>query len=249
MNTRPLSFDTLRIALHTGWLVANATRGISITYAAIFVLGGVLIMGGLIWLGWMPFVIAAAGAFMLIGPAVLAGFFGIAKSHEAGESPGPAAVIAGFRRATGALWAMALVCALLFMIFITDAAILYAYMVGAAPVGLVELLPTADNILRFVRWGAVSGLIVAILLFTISAFSVPLLCERRCGLVDAVMTSARIVLRYPLPAFFWAFLLSTVVITSILCLPLLPVTLPWLAYASRAIYQAVLPYRGELATM
>ena len=241
MNTRPLRFDTLRTALRTGLRVANATRGISIAYASIFVLGGVLIMGGLLLQGWTPFVIAAAGAFMLVGPAVLAGFFGIARVHETGETPGTRAVIAGFGQASGALWALALVCGLLFMIFITDAAILYAYMVGAAPVGLTELLPTADNILRFVRWAAVSGLIVAILLFTISAFSVPLLCERRCGLVDAVMTSARIVLRHPLPAFFWAFLLSTAVITSILCLPLLPLTLPWLAYASRALYRAVLP--------
>jgi uncharacterized membrane protein len=31
------------------------------------------------------------------------------------------------------------------------------------------------------------------LLFCISAFSVPLLCERRVGLVDAVVTSVRIV--------------------------------------------------------
>lgn len=241
MTSHPLSFDTLRAALITGWQIASATRGISIAYAAIFVLGGVLIIGGLMLQGWTPFVIAAAGAFMLIGPAVLAGFFGIARAHEAGGSPGPADVLAGFGQASGTLWALALVCGLLFMIFITDAAILYAYMVGAAPVGLTELLPTADNILRFVRWAAVSGLIVAILLFTISAFSVPLLCERRCGLVDAVMTSARIVLRSPLPAFLWAFLLSTAVIASILCLPLLPLTLPWLAYASRALYQAVLP--------
>jgi len=247
LNTRPLSFDTLRTALRIGWQVANATLGVSIAYAAIFALGGVLIMGGLLLQGWTPFVIAGAGAFMLIGPAVLAGFFGIAQAHEVGESPGPGAVIAGFSRASGALWALALVCGLLFMIFITDAAILYAYMVGAAPVGLAELLPTADNILRFVRWAAVSGLIVAILLFTISAFSVPLLCDCRCGLVDAVMTSARIVLCHPLPAFFWAFLLSTAVITSILCLPLLPLALPWLAYASRALYQAVLPGRERLA--
>lgn len=241
MTLRPLTFENLRAALLEGWRMANATRAISIIYASVFVLGGAVIMGSLLLQGWAPFVIAAAGAFMLVGPAVLAGFFGIARAYEAGASLGFAAVVAGFAGASGALWALALVCGLLFMIFITDAAILYAYMIGAAPVGLAELLPTADNILRFVRWAAVSGLVVAILLFTISAFSVPLLCERRCSLVDAVMTSARVVLRHPLPAFFWAFLLSTVVIASILCLPLLPIALPWLAYASRALYRAVLP--------
>src|SRR5574343_992700 len=241
MTLSPLSIASLRRAMAQGWRIAGATRAVGLAYALLFTVGGLAIIGGLLAQGWTPFVIAAAGAFMLVGPAVLAGFFGIARVPESGEAPGAGAVIAGFGLASGALWALALVCGLLFMIFITDAAILYADMVGAAPVGLTELLPTADNILRFVRWAAVSGLIVAILLFTISACSVPLLCERRCGLGDAVMTSARIVLRHPLPAFFWAFLLSTAVITSILCLPLLPLTLPWLAYASRALYRAVLP--------
>jgi hypothetical protein len=95
------------------------------------VLGGVLIMGGLLAQGWAPFVLAAAGAFMLVGPAILAGFFGIAQALEAGSAPGAGAIIAGFRSADHALWALALVCGLLFMIFVTDAAILYAYMVGA----------------------------------------------------------------------------------------------------------------------
>ena len=241
MTPHALTFQHLGAALQSGWQIANATRGVSIAYAALFVFGGVLIMGGLVLQGWTPFVIAAAGAFMLVGPAVLAGFFGIARAHEAGEKVTWGAVVSGFAGAGAALWVLALVCGLLFMIFMTDAAILYAYMVGGAPVGFAELIPTGDGILRFVRWAAASGLVVAILLFSISAFSVPLLCERRCGLVDAVMASARIVLRYPLPAFFWAFLLSTVIIASILFLPVLPLTLPWLAYASRALYRGLLP--------
>jgi hypothetical protein len=39
----------------------------------------------------------------------------------------------------------------------------------------------------------------------------------------------------------WAFLLSTVVIGSVFFLPLLPLTLPWMAHASRALYREALP--------
>jgi hypothetical protein len=81
------------------------------------------------------------------------------------------------------------------MIFVTDAAILYAYMVGGTPVWLTDLLPANANVAAFVRWAGVSGLVVALLLFCISAFSVPLLCERRVGLVGAIVGSVRIVLR------------------------------------------------------
>jgi hypothetical protein len=97
MTTQPITLAMLRRALAEGWRIASATRGVSIAYALVFVLGGVLIMGGLLAQGWAPFVLAAAGAFMLVGPVILAGFFGIAQAFEAGSAPGAGAIIAGFR--------------------------------------------------------------------------------------------------------------------------------------------------------
>lgn len=240
MNARPLSFASLQRALGEGWRLANATRGVSIGYSALFVLGGIVIIGGLLTRGWTPFVLAAAGAFMLVGPAILAGFFGIAAAHEAGGEVGMSAVAAGFARASRALWALALVCGLLFMIFVTDAAILYAYMVGDTPVWLAGIVPMADGVSRFVLWSAVSGAFVALLLYTVSAFAVPLLCERRAGLVEAVVTSVKVVLGNFVPALLWGLVLAALTIASVLFLPLLPLTLPWLAYASRALYRDVM---------
>ncbi|MCL2635396.1 MAG: hypothetical protein FWD50_02045, partial [Betaproteobacteria bacterium] len=75
----------------------------------------------------------------------------------------------------------------------------------------------------------------------VSAFAVPLLCERRCGLVGAVAASVRIVFANFAPAMLWALLLGVVIIGSCLLLPLLPLTLPWLAHAGRALYRRVLP--------
>lgn len=241
MQIVPPGISSLRQALAEGWAMANATRGVSIAYAAVFTLAGLAIVGTLLALGLTPFVVAAAGAFMLVGPSILAGFFGIARSHEAGERPGFGSVAGGFAAAAPAVWVLALVCALLFMIFVTDAAILYSYMVGVTPVWLTDLVPATANVMKFLRWGAVSGLVIAFLLFCVSAFSVPLLCERRAGLVDAVTASVRVVFGSFLPSMLWAALISGLIIGSILLLPLLPMTLPWLAYASRALYRQVLP--------
>lgn len=243
MSVQPLvlqSFNaaTLGLALRQGWQLANATRGVSIVYSLLFVLGGALIGGLLLWQGWLPFMLAAAGAFMLIGPVLLAGFFGIADAWERERQADSGAVLAGFRAAAPVLWVLALVCALLFMIFITDAAILYAYMVGGEPVSGW----TAAGVERFVLWAAVSGAVVALLLFAVSAFAVPLLCERRCGLVAAVATSVRLVLGNLPWSLLWGALLAALLITSALLLPLLPLTLPWLAYASRDLYRRVVPF-------
>ena len=241
MTIVPLSLPSLRLALAEGWRLANVTRGVSIAYSALFTLGGLLIIGGLLANGLTPFIIAAAGAFMLIGPPVLAGFFGIAQASEAGEKLGIGAIVSGFRNASSAIWVIALVCALLFMIFVTDAAILYSYMIGSTPVWLSDLLPATKGLLSFLKWGSASGFVVALLLFCFSAFSVPLLCDRRASLVAAVSTSVKIVFGSFVPAMLWAALLSSLIIGSILLLPLLPLTLPWLAYASRALCRKTLP--------
>ena len=121
-----LDVASLRRALADGWALAGATRGVSSAYAAIFTLAGLLIVGTLLAQGLTPFVVAAAGAFMLVGPAILAGFFGIARAHESGARVRFSSVFSGFTAAAPAVWALALVCALLFMIFVTDAAILYS---------------------------------------------------------------------------------------------------------------------------
>jgi hypothetical protein len=100
MTQQPLTLDSLFDALAEGWRVANETRGTSIAYTAIFVLAGAAIIGGLLARGWTPFVIAAAGAFMLVGP-VLAGYFGIARACETGGRVGFSAVAAGLAAPAG----------------------------------------------------------------------------------------------------------------------------------------------------
>lgn len=241
LHPNRLQFSTLRLGVIEGWQLANVTRGVSFAYAFIFAAIGAVIIGSLLAVGLTPFVVVAAGAFMLIGPALLAGFFGIAAAYEAGERVGFAAIVNGFRRAAPSVWVLALVCALLFMIFITDAAILYSYMIGGAPVWLGELLPAQAGVLRFVVWASVSGFVVALMLYTVAAFSVPLLCERRTGLVNAIALSVRVVFGNFFVAMFWGLFLSAVIVASILLLPTLPLTLPWLAFASRSVYRQVIP--------
>lgn len=241
MNTRRLTFSDIPTALAEGWAIARRTRTTSMAYAAIFTLTGGLILAGLLLQGFTPFILAAAGAFMLVGPVVLAGFFGIARADEKGQATGIRSIIAGFTEASSSLWVIALVCALLFMIFITDAAILYSYMVGRTPLWLGSFDPAQQGISSFLRWGMVSGLAIAFMLYCISAFSIPLLCEHRCTLVQAVVASVRTVFQNLLPALGWALLLASLTMGSILLLPLLLLTLPWLAHSSYALYRHLFP--------
>lgn len=241
MTEAPLTLASLSRALARGRATARRAGWIGIAYASIFAVFGALIIGGLLRSGMTPAVFAAAGAFMLVGPITLAGFFGIARAVELGRKPSADDLFNGFHHPPAALWVIALVCALLFAIFVTDAGILYSYMVGGAPLYPADLpaLPTAAS--RFVLWAGVSGAVIALLIFTVSAFSVPLLCERRTHLVGAVVISVRVVLRNFPVTLLWAVFISVTTLTSIVLLPLFPFLMPMLAYASHALYREALP--------
>lgn len=241
MTEAPLTLASVARALRQGRATARSAGATSLAYAGVFAVFGAFIIGGLLKGGMTPFVLAAAGAFMLVGPITLAGFFGLARAVEAGRRPGPDDVFNGFHHPPGALWAIAMVCALLFVIFVTDVGILYSYMIGGTPLFPADMLAPPATATRFLFWASISGIVVAFLIFTISAFSVPLLCERRTHLVNAVVTSVRLVFHNFTTAMIWAIFLSLATITSIILLPLFPFVMPALAYASHALYREALP--------
>ena len=178
---------------------------------------------------------------MLVGPVLLTGFFSLADRIEAKQPVHLSDVADGFRRSPRGLWIVALVCALLFMIWVSDAATLYGFMVGRLPMSLLDLLPPPESVLSFALWSSIMGAVLAFLIFAVSAFSVPLLYYRRTDLVPAVVASVRAIFGNFFVVIPWAILLSASIIGSILLLPLFPIVFPVLAYASHAFYRELFP--------
>lgn len=237
----PLS--TVAAALREGAQVLRANFAISVGYAAIFAMIGLaaaLVLGARM----APLLVSLAGGFMLVGPALLAGYFRVARVHRAGETARWADLAAGFREAPRELWVLSLVCTLLLLIWLTDAGILYSFMVGGEPVSLLAL-PFGEAAVQrvgdYLGWSALMGAGLAAITFAVSAFSVPLLCARRAGLVGAVNASVRAVFRNFAVVMLWGLLLATLTIAGILLLPLFVLAFPLLAYASDALYRRVFP--------
>jgi uncharacterized membrane protein len=241
MKIHAFSLTTLTESLADGWRLTRATLRPSIGYSLPFALIGLLSLVLLNNSGFLPFVLALAGSFMIFGPVLLAGFYGIAKAHETGESPGLGAVVRGFSQAAPALWVLVLICLLLFLIFVTDAAILYSYMIGDLPMSFASVIEQGPNAAQFLIWSSISGAFIAGMVYVVTVFSVPLLCERRADLVPAVVSSIKATFGNPVAALVWALLLASIGILSAIFLPLLPITLPWLAYSGRALAKRVIP--------
>ncbi len=237
LHPRRISIAVVPAVVFEGWRSLRRCRLPAMAYAAVFALIGVLIFTLLLHFSLAAMILPFAGGFLLVGPVVLAGFFGLRRALVAGRQPGARDVIRAFRQAPRGLWVISLVCALLFLIWMTDAATVYSFMIGGAGQG--ALLPPGT--LRFHVFTSVMGAVLALIVFCISAFSVPLLFDRRATLVRAVAASARAVFTNISALLVWALILALAVMTTILCPPLLVLSLPCLAFASDLLYLEIFP--------
>lgn len=246
MNLLPASPPTLSLhdlakAIRSGREVFSQTHFVSVSYALVFAVGGLSILVAIERANVAPMILAMAGGFMLIGPVLLCGFFSVADRVSAKLRPTLSDVLEGFRRVSKELLALSMVCMLLFLIWVTDAATLYGFMVGRNPSTLLGLPENAASIWPFLFWSSVMGSVIAFVIFAISAFAVPLLYYRRAGLVEATIASVKTVAHNFVPCVIWALILSVSIMTSILLLPLFLVVFPVLAFASHSLYKDLFP--------
>lgn len=247
LASRDLSGGDIVAALAAGWHTFRSMPVASIAYASVFALIGLLLLVSLGQLGMSPMALPLMGGFMLVGPALLCGFFELANCPGQGRTARSWDAFAAFRRAPGGLWAVAIFCAFLFLIWMTDAALLYAFMIGGEhqTYQFPWLIDLQGHVIAFELWALLMGSVLAFIIFAVSAFSVPLLYERRATFVQAVHASVRAVLKNFLVCICWGLLLSAATLLAILVLPLLMVVLPILAYASFSLYRHLFPLSME----
>jgi uncharacterized membrane protein len=164
LDPRRISGAIVLAALAEGWRQLRGCLKPAAGFAAVFVLIGLLIFALLLRLDLAQMILPFAGGFLLVGPAVLSGFIALRRARAAGLRPGLGQVLAAFRGAPRGLWVVAGVCALLFLIWITDAATVYSFMIG------VGAAPEVGQVLRFHGFTGVMGAVLAFIVFCISAF-------------------------------------------------------------------------------
>lgn len=224
-------------ALRRGWALFLYTRQLSVTYAMVFALIGAFILLGLARASYAPLIVPLAGGLFLLGPTLLTGFFALADRVACGERATFSDVIDAGKRTSLGMLAVAVLTTVLFVIWCLDAATLYGFIVGRVPMlpGM-PLTPTVGGA-GFLLWSSLLAVVLPLLIFAISAFSVPLLYYRRAGLGQALRLSVAAVAKNPALSVVWATILTLGIAGSILVFPLILLAFPVLAFASHALYQ------------
>lgn len=194
--------------LSLGWRDFRRAPGVGLAYGLM-----VTIMGWLTFtLGNHPYFIAAAiSGFLLVGPILGAGLIQAARILETGRNASFDGSLSGLERNRFALLRFAL-------ILLTIAVLWLALSTSLLMAAIGPLAPTLrqalwDNALGYMTsgqllvWAGIGG-ILALVAFSISVISVPLILDRHVSAGEAIRGSLRAVARSPGTCAVWALLIA-----------------------------------------
>jgi uncharacterized membrane protein len=237
---------SVRRWLAAGWRDYRASAWLSSSFSLLFTLPGALAVWGLLHYDLGLLLFPLFGGFVLVAPVLVTGYQRAARLLRLGHTPRFMDLLLGITEGTPGIWFLTFLLGLGYLIWITDALIIYGIYFGQRPLPLDAAL-LSDPLLRadllgYLLYGGLLGLGIATMGFIVAVFGIPLILHRRLGFIDAVNRSVSTVFRHPALMLRWALTLAgTTLLTLSVALPLLVVVLPVLGYASYAAYAALLP--------
>ncbi len=193
----------------------------------------------------LPLVFPLLAGYTLIGPLVATGMYELSRRREQGLNISRVHAFAVFRfpsfRSIAILGILLMV---IYFAWLAVAQTIYRLNFGDAVPGSVgefasQVFTTGEGwTLIFV--GTWAGFLFAVVVFTLSVMSFPMLLDRNIGVIAAVQTSVRAVTANPVTMGIWGFIVATVLFLG--SLPFfvgLAVALPVLGHATWHLYRKV----------
>jgi uncharacterized membrane protein len=215
-----------------------------LAFGAFYAAGGMLIVLSLTAFHMVYLAYPLGAGFALLGPFVALGLYEVSRQREAGKRPSLTRIV-GLIRTRSELGWMAFVTLFLFVVWMYQVRLLIALLLGvSASFGSLQefltVVLTTNAGLLFLAIGNCVGAALALILFSLTVVSFPLLLDRDIDCVTAMITSVRAVVTSPVPMIGWA--ATIVLLLAISSLPYflgLLVTLPVLGHATWHLYRRI----------
>ncbi|MCW8890943.1 MAG: DUF2189 domain-containing protein [Sedimenticola sp.] len=235
--------------LTRGWQDFRQAAVLNMLYAGIFLAIGLIAVLGLQTGGFSLVYFILAGGFLIVVPGLVTVYYYFAERLREGQQPVFADIREAFKRFPPSILVIGLVSLVIYLIWVTDALIIYSVYFDFVPLSLEQF--QANEALRadataFLLFACILGFVLTFIIFCVTVLSIPFALQNQSGLVDAVSFSVRVVTRNPRIMFLWAITLGILTFFTVLfALPLLLVVLPVLAYANYATYTDMLKLMEE----
>lgn len=228
------------------WLSAGVqdfrrAPAVSLAYGVFWVGLSIAITAGVVAMGYWYLLLPLVAGFMIVGPLVAVGSFGIARALEEGRSPTLGDAFGGWRAHAGQLTMMGFMLALVLLAWFNLAMILFALFFGMdipSPTELYSALLTTPRGWGLLLTGTVAGAGLAFGAFTISVVAIPTLMDQDLTFMEGIEASVRAVGENLLPMLVWAAMLTGAVVIGVLTFYIgLALILPVLGFASWHAYE------------
>ena len=212
--------------LAAGWRDLRRAPGVSLTLGT----GIVAVSWGISWLAWtvgsLPLLVGMMSAFILVGPLVAMGFYSVSARLSRGERPSLGRAWRNALAAAGNIAIFGLILMVVGLVWARAASMVHVFFPVDGQHGWSELA-------LFLVVGSAVGSIFCAVIFTVSAFSLPMLKDRDTDAITAALTSANAVLRNKGPMAVWAaIIVAGVAIGFATALVGLAITVPLLGHAT-----------------
>jgi uncharacterized membrane protein len=185
--------------------------------------------------------------FLLVAPIVATGLYAVSRALERGQQPTLATALQVWRPNDGRLVVFGVLLAFAGTGWVMTSASLITGFAGAPvnnPADFLRVVVLAPQGMLFESWLALGGVLAAPV-FASSVVAIPLLLDRKLGVLAAVLTSWRVVMAHPLPLALWAALIMGLTLLGMATALLgLIVIVPWLSHASWHAYRDLVDTTG-----
>jgi len=220
-----------------GWKDFKRAPRQSMTYGAVMMLLSYLVSIFAFEFDGFYSILFLISAFLLLGPIIAIGLYSISCQLQEGNVPVLGYCLREGRRHIGNTGVFALMLMVVFLIWARAASMLHVFYPMTAH-------PSLSHYVVFLVFGTSVGALFSFIIFTASAFSLPMIMDRKVDTITAVITSVNAVLRNKKAMFVWAFFIFLSVVLSVLTAFIgLIVFLPVIGHATWHAYQQTIDAR------
>jgi uncharacterized membrane protein len=190
--------------LRLGWADIKKAPKQSLTYGLIIVVLSYSV-SSMVWLyGGLGLLTSILSGFVFLGPVLAIGLYSISCQIQAGMTPQLGYCLREGRRHLSNELVFAVILTVIFLIWARAASMIHIFFPSESNADWSEFV-------IFLSVGTLVGSIFSAIIFCFSAFSLPMIMDRKADVITAVVTSINAVLRNRRVLFLWACIIVLIV--------------------------------------